>query len=502
MKKIETSDSIFIFLQEEIDINIISNKNRMSELQKDKKDVYIYYSSELSNKKEIIRNKIKYHNKKNTYKVFARNCNIREVDNNEKNKFLNIYHIQGSDNSNISYGAYYKNELIALMTFDDKRSFSGGKRENEYELSRFAVKSGYIITGIFPKMIKLFIKQYKPTKIVSFANKRWTVSKNNIYSKNGFKLSKHITQDYCYYQNNKLYHKFNFGKSKIKKKFPNIYDDSKTESEMTKELGYDKIWDCGKYKYELYIDNNQHIIFGFIYQIKNVVNGKKYIGQTTRSLSKRISEYKKSLLYDETNNNSYLSNAFKKYGWDNFEFSVIDTAQTIDELNAKEIKYILEFNTTNKEIGYNIESGGNNAIPAIETLEKMSKSHLGIKQSDQWINRRIAKAGSVDAKKYGRIKTDDEKKYLSQNSPKYWQGKTRNESTKLKISKTKLEKGLSGKQKEVLCKKVYKCNAITNEIITIFESTTEASKFENVNQSTVSRWCKNNKIINDILWRY
>jgi len=502
MKKLETLNSLFIFLHEKNDINILSNRSKINELKNSNKKTYIYYLSELNNKKEIIRNKIKYHNNEIINKIFARNCNISEIDNTEKNKFLNMFHIQGSDKSNICYGAFYNNELVALITFNNQRTFSGGKRDNEYELSRFATNNKYNVIGIFSKIIKYFIIQYKPTKIITFANKRWTTSKDNLYSKNGFKLVKNLPQDYYYFKDNKLYHKFSFGKSQIRKKYPSIYSETKTESEMANELGYYKIWDCGKYKYELYIDVKQDIIFGFIYQINNKSNNKKYIGQTTRPLSKRISEYKKSLLYDRGAHNAHLNNAFKKYGWDNFEFSIIDTAQTIDELNSKEIKYILEYNTTDKEFGYNIEPGGNNAIATIETLEKMSRSHLGIKQTDEWINKRISGAGSIDAKKYGRIKTEEEKLELSIKSPKYWLGKERDSETKLKISKTKGERGLSSFQKEILCKKVYKCDAITNKIINMYVSTAEASKFENVNQSTISRWCKNNKTINNILWKY
>jgi group I intron endonuclease len=244
----------------------------------------------------------------------------------------------------------------------------------------------------------------------------------------------------------------------------------------------------------LYPKRNQDII-GIIYLIRNKVNDKKYVGQTIRALSDRINDYKRGF------GNDYLNNSFNKYGWDNFEFSVIDSAQTIEELNSKEIKYILKYNTTNKEFGYNIEIGGCNSIPNIETLEKMSKSHLGIKQTDEWINKRIAKAGTDNAKKYGKIKTDDEKQELSLKSPKYWLGKNHDIETREKISKTKKERGLSVKQKEVLCKKVYKINIIDNNTID-YDSTKHASIIEGVNQSTISRWCKNKKTINGFLWKY
>ena len=125
-----------------------------------------------------------------------------------------------------------------------------------------------------------------------------------------------------------------------------------------------------------------------------------------------------------------------------------------------------------------------------------------IKQSKEWINNRIASAGSIEAKKYGKEKTEEEKKYLSKISPKYWQGKTRDEKTRKKISQTKSDQGFSQLQKEILNKKVYSLNSITKEIINIFESTVEASKFQNVHQSTISRWCCNDKIINGILLTY
>jgi len=501
MKKIETSDSIFLFLQEEADINILSDRESVKNLQNNDKKTFVYYSTELS-KKEIIRKSIKYHKNEILEKIFARKCIISEIDNINKNRFLNQNHIQGTDKSNICYGAFHENKLIAVLAFDDKRTFSGGKTENEYELSRFATDNKYIVMGIFPKMLSAFIDQYKPTKITTFANKRWTLSKDNIYSKNGFKLVKTLPQDYLYYKNNKIFHKFNLGKSQIKLKFPNVFDEKKTESEMAEELGYSKIWDCGKYKYQLFLDSTQHVIFGFIYKITNTINNKIYIGQTTRELSKRIGEYRKSMLYDNVNCNQHLYNSFKKYEFNNFKFEVIDTAKDLNELNEKEIKYIKQFNSNNKEFGYNIELGGKNAIPDTDTLEKMSRSHLGIVQSEQWVDRRIAKAGSEDAKKYGKLKTEEEREYLSVNSPMFWKGKTRDEETKNKISKTKLENGLSEKQKSVICKKVYKINKNTNEIINVFESTSHASKIENVNQSTISRWCANNKVVKGMQWRY
>ena len=148
-----------------------------------------------------------------------------------------------------------------------------------------------------------------------------------------------------------------------------------------------------------------------------------------------------------------------------------------------------------------MEDGGKNSKPSEETRIKMSEARLGVKQSKEWVDKKIAKAGSDDAKKYGRVKTAEQKQYLRENSPKFWQGKTRDEETRAKISKTKLEKGFTEKQKEANNKKVYKKDIINNTII-IYESTKEASINENVDQSTISRWCLKNNLIKNILWTY
>jgi hypothetical protein len=131
----------------------------------------------------------------------------------------------------------------------------------------------------------------------------------------------------------------------------------------------------------------------------------------------------------------------------------------------------------------------------------MSRSHLGIKQTESWVNKRISTAGSVDAKKYGKTKTIEERQQLSINSPKYWTGKNRDDETKSKISKTKLENGFSEKQKLANNNTVYIYD-YNNELINKFESTKEASNFYNVNQSTISRYCSNNKIINTHRFSY
>lgn len=54
--------------------------------------------------------------------------------------------------------------------------------------------------------------------------------------------------------------------------------------------------------------------------------------------------------------NKYLYNSIEKYGFDAFEVcEEFDRANTIEELNALEEKYIKQFNSTDSKFGYNIK---------------------------------------------------------------------------------------------------------------------------------------------------
>jgi hypothetical protein len=74
--------------------------------------------------------------------------------------------------------------------------------------------------------------------------------------------------------------------------------------------------------------------------------------------------------------NTYFHNALRYFGIENFEFSVIDTAQSIEELNEKEIYWIDYYKSTNKKYGYNLDSGGNNSKKSDSTNEKIRRKKL------------------------------------------------------------------------------------------------------------------------------
>jgi hypothetical protein len=122
------------------------------------------------------------------------------------------------------------------MTFD---KFEGRKKmlDCEWNLNRFCNKINYSIIGGASKLLSYFIKKYNPNRIISYADKDWSIG--NLYEKIGFMKLYETESDYKYVVSGRRIHKSRFKKSKT----------GISES----ELDIPKIWDCGKIKYEMII---------------------------------------------------------------------------------------------------------------------------------------------------------------------------------------------------------------------------------------------------------
>lgn len=126
---------------------------------------------------------------------------------------------------------------------------------------------------------------------------------------------------------------------------------------------------------------------GIIYCRTNIVNGKKYIGQTTNEYLRQHKWNNLKLPYS----GSLINNARKKYGLSAFTYTILveceaDTNEQLKELlNFWEKSYIGYFNTKTPN-GYNLTDGGDGFLGYKQTKEhreKISSANKGKKRSDE-----------------------------------------------------------------------------------------------------------------------
>lgn len=97
---------------------------------------------------------------------------------------------------------------------------------------------------------------------------------------------------------------------------------------------------------------------GIIYIIKNKINDKVYIGQTTTDIKTRFNQHcKKSTLKSR---HYKIYNAIKKYGKENFYIEILEQNIDINKLDEREIYYIEKYNSYLK--GYNSTKGGDGRV--------------------------------------------------------------------------------------------------------------------------------------------
>lgn len=194
------------------------------------------------NNKEVLQRGIYHKLNQQTTSVYARQCDMREVSHSESVNILNCNHVQQYTPAKFKYGLYYNDELVAMMTFSPPRVGIGKSRgDDAYELVRY-VSSVNVIGGA-SKLLTAFIRKHTPSIIFSYSNNTW--SNGGMYRTLGFELEKEHGPGYYYFDpaTKQPYHRYKYAKHKLVKLG---FDEARSESDITREIGLLKIWDCGK----------------------------------------------------------------------------------------------------------------------------------------------------------------------------------------------------------------------------------------------------------------
>lgn len=93
-----------------------------------------------------------------------------------------------------------------------------------------------------------------------------------------------------------------------------------------------------------------------VYVHINKTNGKRYVGITSKKDPNARWQSGRGYMH-----NLHLWSSIQKYGWDGFDHIVLFDNLTCEEANAKEVELIAEWDTKNKNFGYNQTDGGGGA---------------------------------------------------------------------------------------------------------------------------------------------
>lgn len=251
----------------------------------------------------------------------------------------------------------------------------------------------------------------------------------------------------------------------------------------------------------------------YIYKITNQINGKLYIGLTTKDRpTDRYSQHRYLARHPEQeskmNQNSALHNAMRKYGIDNFTFEVIEEVPDDIDLNDREKYWINFYHTYVKDPlcnGYNLTEGGEGTPgfsrpQSIEEREKRKQSnkqfYIDNPEAREQLSERTKKLWENE--EYRKKVTESNQKFYAEhpdifkgeNNPFYGKKHTEESLAKIKEAAKKRQKKLIQLDKDTL------------EELQIFDGVKEAEKFLGVSHGWLSKAARQNKIAYGYRWKF
>lgn len=126
---------------------------------------------------------------------------------------------------------------------------------------------------------------------------------------------------------------------------------------------------------------------GYIYEFRNKIDGKFYVGQTIY-LERRFNTHK------EAKTDNYFHRTIRYYGFENFEFTVVsehehDNEKQLRKILNKEEKKRIKFRDCIAPKGYNMTKGGGGGNTLLGYSDEEYKKHCDLMrrtQQQRWLN--------------------------------------------------------------------------------------------------------------------
>ena len=168
----------------------------------------------------------------------ARECTLDpNLESLQAHRFLTRFHTQSAAPGRAAaYGLWHADELVAVMTFALDRFKGSG-----WELLRYASKGR--VQGGFSRLLKAFLKDRAPDRLVSYCDLRW--GDGRVYKQAGFTLDAITPPDY-WYTDKRGHGRISRYSPKIRKRLEGV-----SESERAAQQGYQRVCGVGHQRWVL-----------------------------------------------------------------------------------------------------------------------------------------------------------------------------------------------------------------------------------------------------------
>jgi hypothetical protein len=160
-----------------------------------------------------------------------------------------------------------------------------------------------------------------------------------------------------------------------------------------------------------------------VYQATNLINNKRYVCVTGRTLNiailnhrarARMFERRMKLKPTAKMGKSPFHKALVRYGEHNFSYSLVESFYSKEDAYSYKERLIKEWNTTNPDFGYNCTTGGLESYSmTTESIERMSVAGTGKKQPESYVKIMKERVGELHPC-FGYKHTKEAKKNMKQ----------------------------------------------------------------------------------------
>lgn len=225
--------------------------NKTDQLEKLGISLLTIWCDEYLTQRTLVEGKIKTLLNVNNQRIYARKCEFIDVSWTEIKQFYDKNHIQGTTAyKHNTVGLSYNDKLVALLSYTIS--------ETHIEITRFA-GDGSIVIGGFSKLLARILSDNPECSCIStWADRRWSYGK--LYINAGFVETRRLPADYYYTNYVCRFRKEAYRKEKLIKHHgldPALVAVSTEWQLVNQQLSLDRVWDCGKIRFELNIKNEK-----------------------------------------------------------------------------------------------------------------------------------------------------------------------------------------------------------------------------------------------------